>query len=254
MIPFKAFIINLERDGLRRGHMERELDKRGMHAEFLPAVDGSCLSEADRNAYDAEKAMRVYGVPMMDTEIACYLSHYRLWERIARDDIKFSLIMEDDIEIDPALPRIVEDLINDPAPEWLVVRLESLRGGVRNPKKLKFLGKITKHLHDAKLYKLNTHVLGFGAYLIRKEGAERMLEYGRRIFMPVDQTTDRYWENGIVPYIVRPLPVHQRQDFESRIGARPPGRHLGQPLGLRLQRRRQRIWDGIRKRVFSLMH
>lgn len=249
-----TFVINLDRDSLRRGHMEKQLEKIGLKAEFVPAVDGRALSESDRSVYDRDKALRVYGVEMMDTEIGCYLSHYRLYERMVRENIPVALIMEDDIEIDPSLPRIVDDLVTDPAPEWLVVRLESLCGRVREPKNAKFKGKSVKKLRDGELHRLGRHVLGFGAYLIRKEGAERMLSYGRRIFMPVDQTMDRYWDNGIVPYIVRPLPVYQRQDFESRIGARPPGRHVGQPLSLHLQRRWQRISDGLRKRLLAILH
>lgn len=254
MSSFSTFVINLERDTVRREHMRVQLEKLGMRAEFVPAVDGRTLSEADRNAYDREKALRVYGVDMMDTEIGCYLSHFRLYERMVRENIDFALIMEDDIEISPDLPHLVRDLVADPNPEWMVVRLESLRGRVREPKSRKFYGKHIKRYQGGDLHRLGTHVLGFGAYLIRKEGAQRMLDYGRRIFMPVDQTMDRYWENGIVPYIIRPIPVYQRQDFESRIGLRPPGRHLGHPLRLRLARRWQRISDGIRKRIFSAKH
>ena len=251
MPSFSAFVINLEHDAPRRDHMQKQLDKIGLIAEFVPAVDGHTLSNFDRSVYDRAKALRIYGVEMMDTEIGCYLSHYRLYERMVREDIDFALIMEDDIEISQNLPRIINDLISDVTTEWLVVRLESMRGRVLQPPSQKFMGKNVKKLRDGDLYKLGTHVLGFGGYLIRKEGALRMLDYGRHIFMPVDQTMDRYWENGIVPYIVRPLPIHQRQDFESRIGARPPGRNLGQHLLLHLQRRGQRIYDGIRKRIFS---
>ena len=253
-MTFKSFVINLEGDTERRGHMEKQLDKIELKAEFVPAINGRALSEADRRAYDRKKTLRVYGVEMMDTEIGCYLSHYRLYERIVRENISVALIMEDDIEISPDLPRVVDDLVSDTTPEWLVVRLESLRGRVREPKNEKFKGMSVRTLQDGELYKLGTHVLGFGAYLIRKEGAQRMLEYARNIFMPIDQTMDRYWENGIVPYIVRPLPVYQRQDFESRIGSRPPGRHASQPFFLKLQRRSQRISDGIQKRIFSALH
>ncbi|MFT8891354.1 MAG: glycosyltransferase family 25 protein [Acetobacter papayae] len=248
----RSFVINLEHDHTRRAHMQAQLEALGMQAEFVPAVNGRALCAADYALYDRQKALRIYGVEMMDTEIGCYLSHYRLYERMVREAIPVALIMEDDIEISPAFPAIINELIADPAPPWLAVRFESLRGRVREAKRTKFKGECVKPLHNAGLYRLHTHVLGFGAYLIRREGAEHMLRYGQRIFMPIDQTMDRYWENGITPYIVRPLPVHQRQDFESRIGARPPSRHVGQPLRVQIARRAQRLSDGLHKRLHAL--
>jgi glycosyl transferase family 25 len=81
-----------------------------------------------------------------------------------------------------------------------------------------------------------------------------MLAYGRRIFMPIDQTMDRYWENGILPYVVRPFQVHQAEDFGSSTGARALDRRRAQPLPVRVRRRLQRLSDSVRKRAFNLAH
>lgn len=254
MTAIPSFVINLARDSVRRTHMREQLEKRGLSAEFIPAVDGRMLSAEDRTLYSREKALRIYGVEMMDTEIACALSHYRLYERIVRDDIDVALIMEDDIELSPQFPGIVRALAGDPAPEWLVVRLESMRPRVRAAESSKFAGKKIRAFPDGELYRLQTHVLGLGAYVIRKEGAQRMIDYARPIFMSSDQMMDRYWENGIIPYVVRPFPAYQRMDFENCTGARPSGRHRSQPSRVRWIRRGQRVLDGIRKRLFWLLH
>jgi glycosyl transferase family 25 len=247
------FVINLERDAERRRHMEAVLRGLGLEAEFVAAVDGRTLNDADRAAYDADRALRVYGVAMMDSELGCYLSHYRLYARMVREGLETALILEDDVEISQDLPAVLEDLLASPDRGWLVVRLESLRGHVREPRSTKFLGtRVAELPRGAGLYRLGTHVLGAGAYLIRRDGAERLLAYGKRIFMPIDHTMDRFWENGIVPYVVRPFPVRQRTDFESRIGTRGKDRHRGQPLRIQIQRRLQRISDGVRKRAFNL--
>lgn len=250
---FPTFVINLERDRERRDHMIDVLRPLGLAAEFVRAVDGRTLSAADRAAYDPDRALRVYGFPMTDGEFGCYLSHYRLYERIVRDGIDVALILEDDVEISPDLPRIVADLLARPPGDWLVVRLESLRGSVRQPAGGKFTGiRVAELSGGAGLYRLGTHVLGAGAYLIRREGAIRLLDYGRRIFMPIDHTMDRFWENGIVPYVVRPLPVRQKANFPSRIGARGAMGRRGQPFKVQVRRRLQRISDSIRKRLFNL--
>ena len=227
------------------------LDRVGLAGEFIPAVDGRSLSAAERAPCDPARALRVYGKPMLDTEIGCYLSHYRLWQRVVDEGIAAALVLEDDIEIDPTLPGLIADLLA--CPDWLVVRLHSMRGSVLQPRRAGFLGWRVATLRDeAGLYRLRTHALGAAAYLIRAEGARRLLAYGRRIVLPIDQTMDRFWENGIAPYVVRPFPVRQRGEFASSIGARAPGPPQDQPVVQVLRRRLQRAGDGLRKRLHLL--
>jgi len=70
--------------------------------------------------------------------------------------------------------------------------------------------------------------------------------------MPIDQTLDRFWENGIVPYVLRPMPVWHEDLFESEIGQR--GRTLtAAPAKKNVRRRRvQRMMDSVNKRIFWL--
>ena len=222
----------------------------GVEAEFVLAVNGAALGASDRAAYDAGRGLRVYGAEMIDAELGCYLSHYRMLQHIVERDIAHALIMEDDIEISPDLPQIASSLAG--VPDWLVVRLESLRGGVLRPGSARAMGRRIADLGPAALYRLGTHTLGLAAYLIRKDGARRMLDYGRSIFMPIDQTMDRYWENGIAPYVVRPFPVRQLDDFESRIGLPDPRRRRSMPLSVRFGHKLQRIQDSIGKRIWRL--
>lgn len=252
MSELPIFVINLARDELRRAHMQQVLSQLGLRAEFVLGVDGHQLSTADRSAYQPARALRVYGVQMLDTEIACYLSHYRLWERMVREGLKVALTLEDDLEIRPDFPQLLGELLDDPSPSWQVLRFESQRSRVLNPQSQKDRGKQLKTLTAGTLFELNIHVLGSGAYLMRQEGARRLLDYGRQIFMPLDQTMDRFWENRIVPYVIRPFPVRQRTALGSSIGERAAGRHRKYPFPTRLGRRWQRWLDGLRKRIFIL--
>lgn len=246
-----VFVINLARDTVRRAHMDAVLARVGLSATFVPAVDGRSLQAADRARYDPARALRVYGKPMLDAELGCYLSHDRLWQRLLDEGHAAALILEDDIEIDPALPGVLADLLA--CPDWLVVRLHTMRGRVLTPRRAAFRGREVATLRDgAGLFRLRTHTLGAAAYLIRAEGARRLLDYGRRIALPIDQTMDRFWENGIVPYVVRPFPVRQRAEFASSIGARAAGPQDELPLGALLRRRLQRAGDGLRKRLHLL--
>jgi len=254
MSSLPTFVINLERDTERRRHMAGLLEQLGLAAEFVPAVDGRKLTASERAAYDRARALRIYGVEMMDTEIACCLSHYNVYRRMLRDGIGTALILEDDVHIDATFPRVLQDVVNSHFTDWLVVRLDTKRTQLQDPPSAKYFGTSVADLSNGRaLYRLRTHVLGTGAYLIRREGAARMLAYGERVFMPIDQTMDRFWENGILPYVVRPFPVLQKEDFGSSTGVRPPDRRGAQPLAVRIQRRVQRSIDGIRKRVFNFV-
>ena len=253
-LPIPIFVINLQRQVERRRHMTALLDRLGLVAEFVTAVDGRALTPAERAAYDPARARRVYGVEMRDGEIACCHSHSRIYARMVRDRIETALILEDDVTIDARLPGVVGELLASPFRDWSVIRLDCKRGRVIDPPSPKFRGRQVMELSDgAGLFRLQTHVLGVGAYLIRQEGAARMLEYGRRIFMPIDQMMDRFWENGILPYVVRPFPVHQSDGFGSHAGDRSlDQRRVGQPFALRQGRRLQRVVDGLSKRAFNL--
>ncbi len=249
-----AFVINLPRDAERRDHMRGVLRAAGIDAEFVPAVDGRALGPEDWAAhYDRARCLRVYGLEMTASELGCYLSHYRLFERIVAEGMDVALIMEDDIEIAPGFGALVDELVAGPHQDWQVLRLFCSRPRAAAPSARKYEGRRLASLSNGyALYRLNVHVLGAGAYLIKRGAAARMLAYGRRAFMPIDQEMDRFWENGIVPYMVRPLPVRHRDDFASSIGDRPTSRRRDQPLGVRLSRRLQRIVDGVRKRLFVL--
>lgn len=248
-----VFVINLERDRERRADMQRQLDGAGLRAEFVPAVDGSRLHRSVYDRYDRDKCLRVYGVEMLPAEIGCYLSHYYLAERILSERLGTALILEDDIVFEPGIAAVLQALVNLREVDWKVIRLTTLRPKVEHPVKRKFAGREVARLDDRhRLYRLGTHVLGGGAYLMNREGAKALTEYGRRIFMPIDHTLDRFWENGIAPYVVRPFPVHQRADVGSTIGRRDPRRKSDQPLPQRVARRVQRLKDSFAKRLYNL--
>ena len=252
----RTFVVNMARDVERRQYMMGRLLELGIEAEFIAAVDGRQLAPTDRAAYDHRRSLRVYGKEMLDSEIGCYLSHRRLYERMIAEEIEVALILEDDVRIDPSFPGVVRELLACPFQDWLVIRLDSKRRQVVSPPSAKFLGtQVAAFAGGAGLYRLGTHVLGVGAYLIRREGARRMLDYGARIFMPIDQTMDRFWENGVVPYVVRPFPVRQAEDFGSHSEVdRSARRRHEQTASVKLRRRLQRMEDGVRKRAFNLRH
>ena len=247
---FATFVISLRRAHARRRHMRKLMCSIGIAAEFIDAVDGRCLTNEQRRRYDAAAAKRMYGAEMNASEIGCFLSHMSVYQTMIDRGIERALILEDDIECDSDLKSVIEALCTQPNPAWSVVRLQSSKRRVTTPRTAREYGKPIADIAGRDLCRLDAGVLGGCGYLITRRAAAKMLSYGRRIFMPVDHTLDRFWENGITPYVVRPLPVRQSPCFASEIGER--GRALAERETARDVRRRrvQRALDGLNKRVF----
>ncbi len=224
--------------------------KLNLSATIITAVDGTRLTSEDRARYNSRSARRVYGCDMTDSEIACYLSHLSIYRLMLEKQIPVALILEDDISCAEDLRSIVDNLVSQTNGNWQVLRLQSTKRSVAEPSSERTTGQSVAKVGSHEIYRLRTSVLGGCAYLIRLQAAASMLARSRRINMPIDQTLDRYWENGIIPYVVRPMPVWHEDKFGSEIGAR--GRAIGPTpsLSLLMGRRVQRLIDAANKRIF----
>ena len=247
----RIFVISLKRRTDRLRHMEVLLAERGLSAEFIEAVDGLELTDAQRALYDRRKALSVYGAEMNAAEIGCYLSHQKIYRRIVDENIATALVLEDDIECDRDFAILLDSILAAPRKDWLVMRLQSTKGEIIDASKPSTQGDRGRAFHGRNLSRVRAGVLGGCAYLIRQEGARRMLRYGHRPFMPIDQTMDRYWENGITPYVLRPFPVRQSPRIASEISTRKVRPDLG--AYLTAERRVRRAFDGLAKRVYALV-
>jgi len=249
---FQVFVISLERALERREYMKSLVARLGFNATIISAVDGKNLRPEQRARYSSARAQRVYGCEMSDNEIACYLSHLSIYSKMLEHRIDVALVLEDDISAVGDLKPIVDDLLKLPKSSWQVVRLQSSKKSVSHPTEGDRSGEPVARIGEREIFRLRTGVLGGCAYMIRLGAASAMLARSEQIDMPIDQTLDRYWENGIVPYVLRPMPVWHEDLFESEIGER--GRALAAaPAKKNVRRRRaQRLVDSLNKRIFWL--
>lgn len=248
----EIFVINVPRCTERREQMRVRLRALGVDARVYPAVDGSTLTLSSLIAYDRQKSWTCYGSAMTAAEVACALSHYGVLNEIVQRKLPYALVLEDDVEFDSDLLEVCEALVSRNFAAWELVRLQTCKGRVREPRTPRDLGVPICAAGRRMLYRLNRHVLGAGAYLITYAGAVKLLEGAERIFLPFDHAMDRFWENGLLPYVVRPLPVRQRDGLASEIGVRGVAA-FGQSRGLlRLKQRGRRLSDSVQKRLFNL--
>ena len=97
MIP--CFVINLAHAVERRTHMEEQLHVQGIEAEFIDAVNGRRMSEAERQSHLNSEKMRVIGWKLSPAEIGCALSHLKVYKLMVKRQLPYAIILEDDIEL-----------------------------------------------------------------------------------------------------------------------------------------------------------
>ncbi|HVY90238.1 MAG TPA: glycosyltransferase family 25 protein [Hyphomonadaceae bacterium] len=248
-LTFRTFVISLERAVERRAHIHALMKRLGIDAEIVDAVDGRRLTTQHLARYDAKAAMQVYGCDLSPNEIACFNSHLGILERMIAEGVKTALIFEDDIDCDVDIAAAAAQLCALPDGAWSLVRLETLKPILANPRQRRAIGKRIAMIGSRRLDRVATGVLGAGAYLVRRRAAEAILRHSQRFFMPYDQMLDRYWENGIAPTLLRPAPARQLEAFESVIGERGLAVQR-MSLSTRLWRRWRRAADSFNKRMF----
>ncbi len=247
----RIFVISLKRRADRSAHMRVLLAARGLTAELVEAVDGRALTDEQKARYHRERALAVYGAEMNAAEIGCHLSHMSVYRRMVDEGIETALVLEDDIDCDADFAAVLDSVMASPRRDWLVLRLQSTKDEVINASRAATQGDRAEVFHGRTMSRVRTGVLGGCGYLIRQQGAQRMLRYAHRPFMPIDQTLDRYWENGIEPYVLRPFPVRQNPRIASEIAERKVKAALSPRLTA--VRRTRRALDGVRKRIFAMV-
>ncbi|MCY4300781.1 MAG: glycosyltransferase family 25 protein [Aestuariivita sp.] len=101
LIP--CFVLSLPDCLDRRSTISGSLRDIDLSFEFFDAVDGrNGLDDDSERQIDREAARRA-GAHMSDAEFACALSHINIYRKIIADAIPYTLILEDDVTVDPSL-------------------------------------------------------------------------------------------------------------------------------------------------------
>ncbi|MCH9852724.1 MAG: glycosyltransferase family 25 protein [Alphaproteobacteria bacterium] len=225
----KIFVVNLARADARKKAMEKQLNN--IDVEFFIASDGRNLNAEEQELYQKLKKMpdnatryhrhqqkaATFRPPLQAGEIGCYLSHYRLLQKIVTQNIEYAVILEDDIILQDDWYDVVK-MLTDSYYDWEIVRLYGIVE--RRFDALESLGT------DYQLVKLNDTAYGTQAYMVTQQGAKKLLNLLRFICMPVDVTMDYYWQEDIAFYAVQPYPIALNETFDSMIDETPHRRQL----------------------------
>lgn len=242
-----VFVINLPESDERRTAITERLDALGVAFDIFPAVNGKTLSAAEMANYDEAKRIRLFGKGLTRGEIGCYLSHYRLWQRIIDEDLPCALIMEDDAVPEADFPVVLDQIMAISEPSWDMLRFF----GGKNRK-----GRLLHSLECGYSVLYPRHITaGAVAYLLTRQGAEKLLRHGREILWPVDNLMDRYWESGLRIEIIKPWPVTHLPEPESdinRLGGHRADIVENRNFQVVARRRIRKLGDRIGRLLFAL--
>ncbi len=189
----KIWVLSLETATNRRAHIQTHL--QGLNFSFFNAVDKTTLSEAELIAskvYDKVLAQQHerYSKPMGLGQIACALSHKKMYETIVSNGYSKTLILEDDVQPILAVAHEIDAIMAALPTSWELVYFDYARNIKANYIKqywyhvqhalggLKWSHKIIKNLYATSFNK-HVKVAGFhdytDAYAITLEGAKKLM-------------------------------------------------------------------------------
>jgi glycosyl transferase family 25 len=112
--------------------------------------------------------------PMKSGTIGCYCSHLEVMLKIAKSKDKFSIILEDDADIEQDLPNKLNKLIKSLSPKWDLIILGMVKDQPSIARKLKSFRPV---LFSNQISSINSTMPGAHAYAINHLSAGKILGY-----------------------------------------------------------------------------
>jgi len=225
------FLIGLERATGRARLMEQELQKAGLSATRVNAVDCDAATRQDFLRDCREEGPWGY---FHTKDMACTLSHAKAWETLIASGAEQALILEDDVFLTPELA----DWLNNPSwwpPDADIVRFERWR----STKLYVALGrKGSSHL-GRDLRQIRSRYPGGAAYALTRKAAQHFLAQ-----KPFDITLDGLLFNPSASAAARQVNIYQVIPAMVEQGNEAPGEvQMGAP------RQRPTGWPLFRQKV-----
>ncbi|WP_419534671.1 glycosyltransferase family 25 protein [Endozoicomonas sp.] len=192
------FIINLQRSEQRRTHMQKMLAEKNISAHFFTAID---YQQPDFSEicfqYNDKKRKKIWGNSLAPGEIACYASHYKLWEKCIELDRPI-IVLEDDIILSEDFSSAV-NVIEKTIERYEYIRLAAtFKKPFVNITALKEPHMLVRYLKGPR---------GTQAYALSPCGAKKLLNNSKDWVMAVDHYIDMSWFHRLPSYALHPLCV-----------------------------------------------
>ena len=165
------YVINLDRRPDRMRSIAGQLDRLGLEATRVPAVDARTLADDELRA-----RVNSGGGPRLRAldraEVACTLSHLRAMEMfLSAADAPAALILEDDAELASDLPLFAGNA------DWWPENAELVKIETQDWKRYRVFGpECGPRFHGRQLRRISLWTPASGGYMLRRGAAETVLE------------------------------------------------------------------------------
>lgn len=238
-LRFKTFVINLDRSPQRLKEIKAQLNKLGIEFERFSAFDGKYASDETLSKYySAELNRKKYYTPLSKTEIACYISHLKVCEKVVSENLDYAIILEDDLILSDGF-RLIPSAIEAIKFKWNYIKLIAPFKAKKITAKIPIVFNYQTPYHTEKwecesiyndtgkidlpylfeLVRWRKPPIGAQAYAITKGGAKEFIEKRSTFFRPIDVDLQFTWENNLNIIGLRPF-FCRISDAESDIGKR----------------------------------
>lgn len=194
----EAFVVHLERVTARRPQVAEIARSIPLPTTVLSAVDARTMEPSTRERFVRPRLHSpTYPFRLLDTEIACFLSHRRAWQTILDSGLDAGLIVEDDVAVaNPLFRRVLGHAIGAVQPEDFI----------RFPMHERTEGPASQR-DEPSIIEPRLPGLGMQMQLVGHEAARRLLAASEVFDRPVDSLVQMQWLHGARVRSARPVVV-----------------------------------------------
>ncbi|MCK7608046.1 glycosyltransferase family 25 protein [Acinetobacter portensis] len=170
-------VISLKTAIDRRKHIKEQFESKNIAFQFFDALTPDLARPL------AEKMkLNISNEDLSPGELACFMSHISIWQKIVDENIPYLAIFEDDIFLGEQADRILNsyEWIEK---DWDIIKLEAFADRLFLAKEISCIKNTQRTIR-----KLNGKNLGTAGYILSQKGAKAYLDYvSARPLIPLDE-------------------------------------------------------------------
>lgn len=245
-----VFVIALDETAEAPRSLLEQLIQLGFNAQCFQGVDGRTQRpELKAPEHIDETRMQAYvGMALSNSEIGCYLSHYRCVKAAFDAGLERVCIMEEDVALEDNFSTVLQSLCREENSGLEFVRLMGLKKHRR--KKIKPLDATTWLTRPVK------GLCGAQGYVLNRSGMEKIIHEAASIWRPIDKMYDQFWDCDLHCYAVEPHIIYEQPTPTSIQHAFKPGEVAAPAANLRrkLQRFGYKTHRSLQRRQYMMKH
>lgn len=202
------YILSLPSATERREKIAQRFDALKLSYKIVDATGINGIRKEIRSYPLRDRMGLLRGLPLSFHEIACFLSHVKLWKELSHMESEHCVILEDDAEISDDFVSIMNSLPHLDR-DFDVVRLS----GRTFPKNIYQV--LCSIGHDRSLCYMPKPLSDTVCSLYSRQALQRLVEHCKVIDKPIDTKWEEWWKTGLRMRCVYPPPVTQQQNHQN---------------------------------------